>query len=71
MEARFSSFEEKRLSVLSQQNLASSKPRTVTSDTISSVGNTLGECHYAIDKVSVPSSSRAYEQNILSLVKDL
>ena len=71
MESRFSSFEEKLLSVLSQQNLASSKPRTVTSETISSVGNTSGECRYPIDKVSVPSSSRANGQNILSLENSL
>ena len=59
------------LSVLSQQNLVSSKPRTVSSDTISSVGNTLGECRYPIDKVSVPSSSRANGQNISSLGNSL
>ena len=65
--SRFSSSEEKMLSVLSQQNLASSKPRTVTSETILLVGNTSGECRYPIDKVSVASSSRANGQNILSL----
>ena len=42
LESRFSIFEEKMLSVLSQQNLASSKPRTVTSETISLVGNSSG-----------------------------
>ena len=52
--------------MLSQQNLASSKPRTVTSETISSIANTSGEC-----KVSVPSSSRANGQNKLSLENSL
>ena len=59
------------LSVLSQQNLASSKPRTFISDIISSVGNTSVECGYPIDKVSVPSSSRANGQNISSLGNSL